>query len=127
MVVATAVHLGFQVTVTLIVYPALAATPASTWATAHAAHSRRIAPLVVVLYAALLASVAAALLERPDLGVIVSAVAVALTFGLTAAGAGPLHVRLRGARDDALLRRLLWVDRVRTLAALAALIAAAWG
>src|SRR3712207_7268377 len=41
---ATAAHLGFQATVTAVVYPALARTPAPQWAAAHRAHSRAITP-----------------------------------------------------------------------------------
>ncbi len=39
---ATAVHLGFQVAVSVLVYPALTRVPAEHWAEAHKAHSRAI-------------------------------------------------------------------------------------
>jgi hypothetical protein len=124
LVVAAAAHLGFQLTVTLVVYPALAATPADAWADAHAAHSRRIAPLVGVLYAGVLVTAAGALLTTPTPATVVAAAAGAVAIGLTATRAGPLHVRLGRGREDGLLHSLLRVDRLRTLAALVALAAA---
>ena len=50
---ATALHFGFQVTVTAIVYPALARVAAPGWAAAHRAHTRAIMPMVAVVYGAL--------------------------------------------------------------------------
>ena len=124
LVVAAAAHLGFQLTVSLVVYPALAVAPAESWATVHAAHSRRIAPLVGVLYAGLLGTAAGALLTAPSPGTVVAAAAAIVTIGITATLAGPLHVRLGRGREEALLRRLLRVDRLRTFAALVTLVAA---
>lgn len=121
---AAAAHLGFQLTVTLVVYPALAATPAEAWAQAHLAHSRRIAPLVGVLYAGLLGTAAGALLTAPSPGTVVAAAATTAAIGLTATVAGPLHVRLGRGREEGRLRSLLRIDRVRTFAALVALGAA---
>ncbi|MGA9745861.1 MAG: hypothetical protein WBQ50_00235, partial [Nocardioides sp.] len=66
LLVATAVHLGFQVSVTLLVYPALGRVGADSWPAAHAAHSRAIVPLVVVVYGALVLSGTAAVLATPD-------------------------------------------------------------
>lgn len=125
LVIATAAHLGFQLTITALVYPALLATPATTWVAVHTAHSRRIVPLVAVLYAALLVTAAATLLESATPAAIVAAVSITLTFGLTATAAVRLHARLRGGRDEVVLRQLITVDRLRTLLALTALIAAA--
>lgn len=122
--VAAATHLGFQLTVSLVVYPALAATPAEAWDPVHAAHSRRIAPLVGVLYAGLLATAAGALLTAPSPGTVIAAAAVTAAIGLTATVAGPLHVRLGRGREEGLLHTLLRLDRLRTLAALVALVAA---
>lgn len=122
--VAAAAHLGFQLTVTLVVYPALAAAPAEVWAAVHAAHSRRIAPLVGVLYAGLLIAAVGALLRVPSPGTVVAAAALAAAIALTATVAGPLHVRLGRGREEHLLQRLLRVDRGRTLVALVALVAA---
>ncbi len=53
----TTAHLGFQATVTVLVYPALAGlADEPSWARAHESHSRRITPLVAVLYPALVLS-----------------------------------------------------------------------
>ena len=43
-------HLGFQLTVSLVVYPALAEVGDEAWPVAHERHARRIAPLVGALY-----------------------------------------------------------------------------
>ncbi len=50
LLVATAVHAGFQLTVSRLVYPALAAVAPAAWEPTHAAHSRRITPLVGLVY-----------------------------------------------------------------------------
>jgi len=42
LVAATAVHAGFQLTVTWLVYPALEDLAASSWTSSHATRSRRI-------------------------------------------------------------------------------------
>jgi hypothetical protein len=122
---ATALHAGFQLTVTVLVYPVLAATPTGDWSSVHRRHSRRITPLVGVVYLAVLVAAAGALLTAPRgaVGVAVGATAVAL--GLTAALAAPLHGRLGAGRDEDLIRRLLRADRLRSAAALVALVAAA--
>jgi len=110
--VVAAVHLGFQATVTLLVYPVLSRVPAEQWAEAHARHSRLIAPVVVVVYAALVAAGAWALAVGPSAAVVVAGSAAAACIGVTAAAAAPTHARL-DRPDPALLRRLLRADRVR--------------
>jgi hypothetical protein len=120
---AAALHLGFQLSVTLLVYPALARTP--DWPTAHSAHSRAITPLVVVVYGALvLAGGWALATEWPDRWVLIAAAGAGLSFLATALVAAPAHGRLAAGRDDALVRRLLAADRVRTLGALVCCAAA---
>jgi hypothetical protein len=122
---ATAVHAGFQVTVTALVYPALARTAPALWEDAHDRHSRRIAPIVAVVYVAALVSVVGAVLSRPAPGTVVAAVGTLVTVGVTAALAAPLHGRLgRVGADPELLRRLLVVDRVRAVGAVVALAGA---
>ncbi|GAA0306527.1 hypothetical protein GCM10009528_24720 [Kineococcus aurantiacus] len=49
-------HADFQATITLVAYPALVAAPAASWGQVHAAHSRRITPLVAVVHGAVLAA-----------------------------------------------------------------------
>lgn len=115
---ATWAHLGFQVTVSSLVYPVLAATPAEGWATAHERHGRVIAPVVVVVYAALLAGSALALTRGVEAPLLVAAAGVALSLGTTAVVAAPLHGRLgvHGPSPQR-LTLLLRADRVRTAGA----------
>ncbi|CAN7191327.1 hypothetical protein [Knoellia sp. LjRoot47] len=118
LVLAAGAHLGFQLTVTLVAYPALADVPPDRWARAHDSHSRRITPVVAVVYVGLLVAVVAALLHEPvSNGTVVAAVGAAGSMVLTAAGAAPLHGRLGGGHDTVLVRRLLLVDRMRLVAA----------
>ncbi len=124
LVVATAVHAGFQLTVTGLVYPALAEVPEARWAQAHARHSRRIVPLVAVVYGGVVVSAAGSLAARASAPVIVSAVASATSLGTTALLAAPLHGRLGAGRDAVLLGALLRADRLRCAGAVVALVAA---
>lgn len=112
---ASLLHLGFQATVTFLVYPALARLgrdhPAD-WTDAHGRHSRGIAPIVAVVYGALLASgvwVLTGSVGAWEAVAGVGAVGAALT---TALGAAPTHARL-STPTPALLRRLIVLDRVR--------------
>ena len=122
---ATAVHAGFQVTVTMLVYPALARVPAGGWAVAHAAHSRAITPLVVLVYGSLAAAGGWALLSGPDGWTLTALAASTVAVLVTAAVAAPAHGRLGRGHDPALIRRLLRADRIRAAAAVAAVAAAA--
>ena len=123
----TAAHAGFQVTVTTMVYPRLAATPAIEWESVHRDHSRRIAPLVVVLYGGLVVTGAWAAYDgRGGVALWVALAAATATVLLTAARAAPLHGRLgRTGPDPALLAALLRADRGRAVLAVVALAAAA--
>ncbi len=119
-------HLGFQATVTVLVYPALARLAApgpqgsetqaseAQWSEAHRRHSRAIAPLVAVLYPALVASGAWLALTGPAGAGWVALLGAAVAIGATAAVAAPTHGRLgREGPTPALVRRLLRADRVR--------------
>lgn len=109
---AAALHAGFQATVTLLVYPVLGDRQPDEWRVAHARHSRTIAPLVLVVYGAVVVSGAVLVLSGPEptgwfaLGVTGGALAV------TAFAAAPTHGRLTD-RDDTLVARLLAADRWR--------------
>jgi hypothetical protein len=118
----TAVHAGFQVTVTALVYPAL--FRAQDWEDAHDAHRRAITPLVAVLYAALVTAAVWALLDEVSAGTAVATAGVALALGVTASVAAPLHGRLAGHRDPALVRRLKVADLVRTSGAIVGMVGA---
>jgi hypothetical protein len=123
LVVATALHAGFQLTVTTLVYPALARAARSDFARVHARHSRAVVPLVGLVYGAVVVAAAGAVLAAPtSLLTWSAALASAVALATTAFRAAPLHGRLgrRGPEPD-LVRALLRADRVRTLAALLAL------
>ena len=123
--VATAAHAGFQVTVTVLVYPALVRLGADRWADGHARHSRAITPLVVLAYGALVLGSGLALVEHPsDPWVLVAVAAAGIAVLMTALVAAPTHGRLSAGPDPALLDRLLRADRVRAVAAVVAALSA---
>ena len=128
LVAATGLHAGFQLTVTLLVYPALAEVEAAGFGAAHDRHSRRIVPLVGLVYGFVAVAGLGALLGAPRapavwLACALSAVAVLVT----ALRAAPLHGRLgRKGPEPGLLTFLRSADRLRTAAALVALAAAVW-
>lgn len=121
--VASAAHAGFQLTVTVLVYPALVEVGRAAWDTAHARHSRRIVPLVVLLYGALLATGAWTLAAGPGAWGWAALAATVGALATTAVGAAPIHGRLSADSDD-LRQRLLVVDRLRCAFAVAGAVAA---
>ena len=121
--VASALHAGFQLTVTVLVYPALASRSTTEWARAHDRHSRAITPLVGLVYAALVGTGAWLVTTGPGVAAYVGLGGAAAALLVTAALAAPLHGRL-GVRDDVLVARLLVVDRWRYAAALVGAAAA---
>jgi hypothetical protein len=121
---ATAVHAGFQTTVTVLVYPALARVPAGQWAAAHRAHTRGITGLVALIYGGLAVTGGWALLTGPDGWTWVALAATAVAVLVTAFVAAPAHGRLAAGPGPALIRRLLRADRVRAAAAVLAVAAA---
>ena len=114
-------HLGFQLTVDLVVYPALREVGPQAWTRAHAAHSRRITPLVGLVYVPLVLVLGwAAVAEPSQVGTWVAVVGGLLAVGTTAAVAAPIHGRLSSVGEyqrSALLGRLAVADRVRTVGA----------
>ncbi len=114
---ASALHLGFQLTVTGVVYPALARVPPADWAVAHTRHSRGIVPVVVLAYGAVVVCGAWALVVAPSYWVLVSLAGGGLSLLTTALVAAPTHGRLAAGRDPALVQRLLRADLVRSLGA----------
>jgi hypothetical protein len=121
---AAALHAGFQLTVTLVAYPALVVVPAGQWREAHARHSRGIAPLVALVYGAALVACLGATVSAPSAGTWVADAGTQLALVVTASAAAPTHGRQAAGREPALLRRLLVVDRLRTLGAVVALAGA---
>ena len=125
--VATAVHAGFQLTVTVVVYPALARVRAEQWQDAHRAHSGAITPLVVVVYGLLVLTGAWTLIDGPSGWTVVAVVAAGVALLVTATSAGPTHRKLGAGHDPAQIRGLLRADRIRAVAAVVAAVGAALG
>ncbi|QIK65913.1 hypothetical protein G7072_05790 [Nocardioides sp. HDW12B] len=120
---SAALHAGFQVTVSVLVYPAL--LRAEPFGPAHARHSRGIAPIVVVVYGALVATGTARLVAGDlDAASLVALGGAALAGLTTALVAAPTHGRLAHGRTDALARRLTRADLVRTAGAVLGLAGA---
>lgn len=129
---AAALHLGFQLTVTLLVYPVLVERGrlGVAWAEVHATHSRRITPPVLVVYGALLPPLTVAggrlVTGEAGWGSAVALLGGALALTATAAVAAPAHGRLARGWDEAVGRRLVHADVVRLLGASVCLAGAAW-
>jgi tetrahydromethanopterin S-methyltransferase subunit E len=129
LLVASGLHLGFQAVVTVVVYPALAATRAADWDAVHAAHSRRISVVVGPLYLAVAAACLWVLAAGPHSAPAIVAVSGhAVAACVTAVFAAPSHGRLGRAGaagpERSEIVRLQWADRVRLLATVVALAAA---
>jgi hypothetical protein len=126
LVAATALHAGFQLTVTTLAYPALARVARPDFARVHDAHSRAIVPLVALVYGlAVLASAGAVVSDPASFLAWATAGATGVALLVTALRAAPLHGRLgRLGPEPDLVRSLVRADRVRTLFALLAVVAA---
>lgn len=123
--VASGLHLGFQVTVTLLVYPAFSEVPVEQWRRYHTAHSRRITPVVALVYAAVTASVVWVVASGPArVSGYVAVAASAAAVAVTALVAAPAHGRLSQVREGRDLTILLAADRVRLACAVVAAAAA---
>ena len=119
LLVAGMLHLGFQVTVTGVVYPALSEVGDDDWARAHDAHSRRITRLVAPVYFLLAGACLWVLVAGPYDALLLAAVSGAALSGVTTmAVAAPTHGRLGRERTSSAVRRLLVADAVRLVGAL---------
>jgi len=124
---AAALHAGFQLVVTVVVYPAFARVRPQDWPAHHRAHSRRISVVVAFVYALLVSTCVWALWEGfGGVATSVAVVANAVAVLVTAAVAAPAHSRMAGARGERDLTVLLVADRVRCAAALLGAVAATW-
>ncbi|RYB94287.1 DUF1772 domain-containing protein [Nocardioides oleivorans] len=130
LLLAASLHLGFQLTISVLVYPALAEVPPEGWEHAHDRHSRRVLPLAVGIYAGLVLLLAWTLLAEPrSPGTWVALAGGVVSVLATALVAAPLHGRLSRVSPAArkpLLQRLVRADRARTAGALVCLVGAAW-
>ena len=123
----TAVHVGFQLVVTAVVYPAFAEVKSEEWVAYHAAHSRRITGVVVVVYGLVLAGCGWVLIDGAvDIATAVSVVASGLALLVTVMLAAPAHRRLTFERRDGELAGLRRADYLRSAAAMIAALAAGW-
>ena len=125
---AACAYAGFQVTITVLVYPQLAAVGRSAPAifTGHEArHSARTAVVVGPLFAVLVAATAWSVVSAPTSALSWAAAAcTAVVLGVTALAAVPRHDRLRRGWDPAVMAALQRVDVVRAVAALAQVVLA---
>ena len=119
----TAAYAGFQWTVQVLVYRQFPGVPRDSFADYEAAHSRRISPLVGVVFGACALTTAGLLAARPRgvplAGILVSAALFAAVLVVTAVLAVPEHRRLGAGFDAEAYRRLLHADLARTVAATA--------
>jgi hypothetical protein len=118
---ATTSLAGLVWVVQVVVYPSFRLVgPTAAWPQVHAHHTRATATVVVLPWAVQGACLAALLLRRPD-GVplpllLVTGVLAATTVVVTAASSVPLHGRLSQGYDDAVARRLVATNWLRTAA-----------
>ena len=128
LLLVAAAHLGFQLTVDLVVYPALGEVGPEGWASAHAGHSRRITPVVALVYVPLVLVLGwVAVAEPRDVATWVAVAGGLVSVGATATVAAPIHGRLSSVDADerpVLLARLARADRVRTLGAVVCVVGA---
>ncbi|HSF35562.1 MAG TPA: hypothetical protein VLA70_05570 [Nocardioides sp.] len=128
LLLVAAAHLGFQLTVAVVVYPALREVGDEAWPAAHARHARRIAPLVGALYVPLVLALAWAAASNPHAGGTWLALAGgALSVVTTAVLAAPMHGRLAtvpAAERPELLGALGRADLIRTVGAVVCLVGA---
>lgn len=127
LVIAAAFHLGFQLGVTTLVYPALGEGPRETFARRHHEHSRRIAPVVVIVYGALLISCAWSLSDGADIASLVAGCTFVVVLAITGLGAAPRHGQLGRGWSSPTWSALLRLDRARLGLGIVLLLAATWG
>lgn len=112
---------GLVWVVQVVVYPSFRVVgPTPAWAAVHAHHTRSTAAVVTLPWAVQGGTLAALLLRRPE-GLplpllLLTGVLAATTVAVTAVWSVPLHGRLAAGYDDALARRLVATNWLRTAA-----------
>ena len=124
---ASALYTGFQWTIRVLVYPQFSRVGRPDFPDFERSHQRLVSYAVGPLFLALGLS-ALALVALPPAGVarweaFAAIVPVGVILSVTALLAVPLHGRLSAGFDEAAHRRLLAVDSVRLVAAVAATVA----
>ena len=119
--VVTTALAGVIWVVQVVVYPALRVCgPTPAWPAVHAHHTRAMAAVVTLPWAVQGLTLAALLARRPDgvpvLLLLSTGVLAAATVVVTALWSVPLHSRLAAGYDDALARRLISTNWLRTAA-----------
>lgn len=116
--IATAALTGLVWVVQVVVYPSfLRVGSTSGWRAVHDAHSRTMAVVVAVPWTVQGVSVAALLLrDGPSPLLVVTALLALSTAVVTVAVSVPLHAELGRAYDDAVARRLVRTNWLRTAA-----------
>jgi hypothetical protein len=118
---ATTSLAGLVWVVQVVVYPSFRLVgPTSAWPRVHAHHTRSTAAVVMLPWAVQGLCLAALLVRRPD-GVplpllLVTGALAATTVVVTAASSVPLHGKLSQGYDDAVARRLVTTNWLRTAA-----------
>ena len=127
---STAALAGLIWTVQLVVYPGFGEVGrTAVWPAVHAAHTRRMGLLVALPWAVQGLTLVLLLLRRPDAValplLLVVTVLAAVPVAVTAAVSVPAHGRLSRGWDDAVWRRLVSTNWLRTAAWTAGAVAAA--
>ncbi len=119
LLLATAVHFGFQAVVTIVVYPGLVNLAPDEWERGHAAHTHRMIIVVIPVYAALAIALGwafATVSWSPAL--IVTTGTVLIVWVTTALVAAPIHHRLSvGGPTQKLICNLRHADTFRLIGA----------
>ena len=118
---ATTALAGLIWVVQIVVYPAFRAPgPTAAWPAVHAHHTRAMAAVVTPPWAVQGLTLAALLVRRPAgvplLLLLATGALAAATVVVTALWSVPLHGRLALGYDDALVRRLISTNWLRTAA-----------
>lgn len=132
LLVAAALHVGLELVVHLVVYPALADGSSGTdapYRRVHEQHMRRMSTAVAPVYGLLLVAAAGFVVAAPGPLAVACLGLVLATFAVTGFAAVPAHESIVAEPDPsrraALHRRLARADRVRVGLA-AALLPLAW-